>query len=223
MTADIRARLVALLGDPSLRLRAAARVGVVCGGSNARQFHSARRGGLGVGQWCLRATRGDGFAGHGACRAGAGQGRFRPPPRGAEVAAILADDPAITHVVAIHCETSSGILNPLPEIAQAVDGAGRRLLVDSMSAFGGVPFDTTEIPPAMRSCHRPTNASKGVPGFGFVLARREVLEAAKGNAHSLALDIHAQWAELETVGPMALHAADPHHRSLCRGAALARG
>ena len=101
--------------------------------------------------------------------------------------------------MAIHCETSSGILNPLPEIAQAVDGAGRRLLVDSMSAFGGVPFDTTEIP-----CDALVSSAnkciEGVPGFGFVLARREVLEAAKGNAHSLALDIHAQWAELERSG-----------------------
>ncbi|TGV71031.1 aminotransferase class V-fold PLP-dependent enzyme, partial [Mesorhizobium sp. M00.F.Ca.ET.158.01.1.1] len=60
------------------------------------------------------------------------------PPRGDEVAAALEADPAITHVIAIHCETSSGILNPVAEIAEAVHAKGRKLLVDSMSAFGAV-------------------------------------------------------------------------------------
>ena len=67
------------------------------------------------------------------------------PPRGAEVAAILADDPAITHAVAIHCETSSGILNPIEEIAEATSAAGRKLLVDSMSAFGALPLPPSQI------------------------------------------------------------------------------
>jgi 2-aminoethylphosphonate-pyruvate transaminase len=120
------------------------------------------------------------------------------PPRGAEVAALLARDAAISHVVAIHCETSSGILNPLPEIAVAVAGAGRRLLVDSMSAFGAVA-----LPEALPFDALVSSANKcieGVPGFGFALVRRAVLEAAKGNAHSLALDLYAQWAEFERSG-----------------------
>ncbi len=63
------------------------------------------------------------------------------PPRGDEVAAALDADPAITHVIAIHCETSSGILNPVAEISEAVYAKGRKLLVDSMSAFGAIPLD----------------------------------------------------------------------------------
>ncbi len=121
------------------------------------------------------------------------------PPRGSEIAAILAEDPAITHVVAIHCETSSGILNPLAEIAAAVEAAGRRLLIDSMSAFGAVPVE----PSAIRFDALVSSANKcieGVPGFGFVLAKTDVLAAAQGNAHSLSLDIHAQWAEMERSG-----------------------
>ncbi|MBE0454682.1 MAG: 2-aminoethylphosphonate--pyruvate transaminase [Roseovarius sp.] len=120
------------------------------------------------------------------------------PPRGAEVTALLARDPSITHVIAIHCETSSGILNPLSEIAEAVAEAGRRLLVDSMSAFGavalpkGLPFDA--LVSSANKC------IEGVPGFGFALVRRGVLEAAQGNAHSLALDLYAQWAEFERSG-----------------------
>ena len=67
------------------------------------------------------------------------------PPRGYEVAQILAADPAISHVVAIHCETSSGILNPVEEISDAVYAAGRKLLVDSMSAFGAIPLEVSQV------------------------------------------------------------------------------
>ncbi len=121
------------------------------------------------------------------------------PPRGDEVAAILGNDPAITHVLAIHCETSSGILNPINEIAEATRTAGRKLLIDSMSAFGALPLD----PEALGCAAFVSSANKcieGVPGFGFVIARTEEIEAAKGNAHSLSLDVHAQWATMEKTG-----------------------
>ncbi len=121
------------------------------------------------------------------------------PPRGHEVATILAADPAITHVVAIHCETSSGILNPLAEIAQAVAAAGRKLLIDSMSAFGALPVEPGQI--AFEALVSSANKCiEGVPGFGFVIARRDALLAAKGNSHSMALDLHAQWSHMEKTG-----------------------
>ncbi|MCB1366800.1 MAG: 2-aminoethylphosphonate--pyruvate transaminase [Rhodobacteraceae bacterium] len=121
------------------------------------------------------------------------------PPRGDEVAAALAADAAITHVIAIHCETSSGILNPVAEISEATYAAGRKLLVDSMSAFGAIDLDVNHI----RFEAMVSSANKcieGVPGFGFVIARKSELEAAKGNCHSLSLDIHAQWANLVKSG-----------------------
>jgi 2-aminoethylphosphonate-pyruvate transaminase len=121
------------------------------------------------------------------------------PPRGDEVGAALDADPAITHVLAIHCETSSGILNPVPEIAEVVKAKGRKLLVDSMSAFGAVPLDVNDIGyEAMVSSAN--KCIEGVPGFGFVIAKKSALEAAKGNSHSLSLDVHAQWAAMEKTG-----------------------
>ena len=121
------------------------------------------------------------------------------PPRGEEIAALLAADPEISHVVAVHCETSSGILNPIREISDAVAAAGRTLLIDSMSAFGAVPLEPSELTfDAMVSSAN--KCIEGVPGFGFVLARKSALEAAKGNSHSLSLDIHAQWAHMEKSG-----------------------
>ena len=121
------------------------------------------------------------------------------PPRADEVAAILAADPAITHVLAIHCETSSGILNPIEEIADVTRAAGRKLLIDSMSAFGALPLD----PAALGCAAFVSSANKcieGVPGFGFVIARKDEITAAKGNSHSLALDVHAQWETMEKTG-----------------------
>lgn len=121
------------------------------------------------------------------------------PPRGEEVAAILAEDPAITHVLIIHCETSSGILNPVEEIADAAHAAGRKVLIDSMSAFGAVPLEVerTKYVAMVSSANK---CIEGVPGFGFVIARTDELEAAKGNSHSLSLDVHAQWAAMEKTG-----------------------
>ncbi len=121
------------------------------------------------------------------------------PPRGAEVARILAEDSAITHVMAIHCETSSGILNPVAEIAEAVAKAGRKLLIDSMSAFGAVPLEPADI--AYEAFVSSANKCiEGVPGFGFLVVRKNELEAAAGRAHSLVLDAHAQWAYMEKTG-----------------------
>lgn len=121
------------------------------------------------------------------------------PPRGAEVAAVLDADPLIGHVVVVHCETGSGILNPLEEIAEVCRARGRRLLVDSMSAFGALPFDMGRLGvEAMVSSAN--KCIEGVPGFGFVVATRAALAAARGRAHSLSLDVHAQWAYMERTG-----------------------
>jgi len=121
------------------------------------------------------------------------------PPMPDEVADILAKDPDITHVVAIHCETSSGILNPLKGIADAVHAAGRKLIIDSMSAFGAVPLSVKDIPfEAMVSSAN--KCIEGVPGFGFVLAKKTALEEAKGNCHSYSLDVHDQWATMNKNG-----------------------
>ena len=121
------------------------------------------------------------------------------PPRGAEVAAALDGDPDITHVVVVHCETSSGILNPVEEIAEAVASRGRKLLLDSMSAFGAVPAGTGDLQyeAVVSSANK---CIEGVPGFGFVIARKDALEKAAGNSHSLSLDLNAQWANMNKTG-----------------------
>jgi 2-aminoethylphosphonate-pyruvate transaminase len=113
-------------------------------------------------------------------------------------AALLAD-PAITHVAQVHCETGTGILNPLADIAAVVQARGRRLIVDAMSSFGAIAIDAQAMPmdalvAASGKC------LEGVPGMGFVIARRSALEAAGGQSHSLAMDLHDQWLYMRKTG-----------------------
>lgn len=118
------------------------------------------------------------------------------PPDPAEVDRRLAADPALGPVLAVHCETTSGILNPVNEIAHVAHAHNRALLLDSMSAFGALPLDLRQTPcdAVMASSNKNL---EGVPGLGFVIVRKEALAAAKGNAHSLSLDLYDQWQAME--------------------------
>ena len=116
-----------------------------------------------------------------------------------QVARALADDAAVTDVFMIHCETTSGLLNPLPEIAAAVKQAGRRLLVDAMSSFGGVPIDGRQS----RFAALVGSANKGlegVPGMAFVIAETAHLLTCADNSSSLSLDLFDQWRGFESSG-----------------------
>jgi 2-aminoethylphosphonate-pyruvate transaminase len=118
------------------------------------------------------------------------------PTTAADVERLLAADPSITHVGLIHCETSTGILNPLAEIADVVARRGKSLIVDAMSSFGALPIDARTVPfdalvAASGKC------VEGPPGMGFVIVRRTVLEQCAGRCTSLALDLHDQWTYME--------------------------
>ena len=121
------------------------------------------------------------------------------PPQPEEVDALLRDNPDITNVFLVHCETSSGILNPLREIADVVKAHGKSLIIDAMSSFGAVPLTINEIAfdVVVSSANK---CIEGIPGFGFVIIRRSVLEAAKGRANSLSLDLYEQWVYMERTG-----------------------
>ncbi len=121
------------------------------------------------------------------------------PPDIAKLDAALKADKAISHVFVVHCETTSGVLNPVAEIGRVVKSHGRRLLVDSMSAFGALPIDARET--AFDALASSSNKClEGIPGFGFVVCRIAALEKSAGNAHSLSLDLHDQWQALEKTG-----------------------
>jgi len=121
------------------------------------------------------------------------------PPDLAAVEAMLAGDPAITHVFTVQCETTSGVLNPVAAIGEIVARHGRRLLIDAMSAFGALPLDASKI--ACDAIAASSNKCiEGVPGLGFVLCRLAAIEETKGNATTLVLDLHDQWQNFVKTG-----------------------
>lgn len=121
------------------------------------------------------------------------------PPDADRVAALLAEDPSIAHVAVVHCETTSGILNPVAAIADAVAAAGRRLIIDAMSTFGALPLDLRAVK-ADAVIASANKCLEGVPGIAFALVERDALAACDGNAPSLSLDLHDQHAYMDRTG-----------------------
>lgn len=108
----------------------------------------------------------------------------------------LEEHPDISHLAMVHCETTTGILNPVEAVARAIRGRGLTFIVDAMSSFGGIPIDIRKlgIDFLVSSANK---CIQGVPGFGFVIARRSSVSRCEGVSRSLSLDLYDQWAEME--------------------------
>jgi 2-aminoethylphosphonate-pyruvate transaminase len=148
------------------------------------------------GSYCKRIVRILGYLGRKAVILAHGE---QEPADPARIDAALAADPAITHVAQVHCETGTGILNPLPEIAAIVAKHSRGLIVDAMSSYGAIPIDARTLRfdaliAASGKC------LEGVPGMGFVVARRAALERSAGNSGSLVMDLLDQWQYMQKTG-----------------------
>ena len=112
---------------------------------------------------------------------------------------ILNEDPTITHVSMVHSETTSGILNDITSVAKVVKAKGRTMIVDAMSSFAGVDIPVGElgIDFLISSANK---CIQGVPGFSFILAKKEALRKTKGQARSLSLDLYDQWETMNKDG-----------------------
>jgi 2-aminoethylphosphonate-pyruvate transaminase len=112
---------------------------------------------------------------------------------------MLANDPAITHVAAVHCETTTGILNPIEKIGRVVKRHCCLFVVDAISSFGALPLDV-EGAGIDFLVSSPNKCLEGVPGFSFVIARRAALLVNDGQARSLSLNLIDQWRHFEKSG-----------------------
>lgn len=120
-------------------------------------------------------------------------------PNEAEVRGILEEDQEITHMIMVHCETTTGILNPIEMVSKLSKDFGKTLIIDAMSSFGGMEINV----PSLGIDYLISSANKciqGVPGFGFVIASLEKLLACEGNSRSLSLDLYDQWKEMDKDG-----------------------
>lgn len=120
-------------------------------------------------------------------------------PKEEELRTILNEDQRITHIAMVHCETTTGILNPLDMISGLSREYGKTLIIDAMSSFGGIEIDEAGlgIDYLISSANK---CIQGVPGFGFVIANIERLAACQGIARSLSLDLYDQWRGMDKDG-----------------------
>jgi 2-aminoethylphosphonate-pyruvate transaminase len=115
----------------------------------------------------------------------------------ADVDAALRAHPEISHVAVVHHETTTGLLNPVGEVARVAARHGRRVLVDAMSSLFGEPLDLGEA--AIDAVTASANKClQGVPGISFVLARRRALEELRDRApRSVYLDLSGHFVTQE--------------------------
>lgn len=120
-------------------------------------------------------------------------------PSPEEIVSVLDADRTISHLWIVHCETTSGIVNPIAEICKAVSGRALTVMVDAMSSFGAIPIDMAQsnIDVMVSSSNK---CIEGVPGFSYALVRRTLLEESEGICHSTVLDLYEQWSVLERTG-----------------------
>ena len=116
-----------------------------------------------------------------------------------QLAQILQQDTDITHIVMVHCETTTGILNPLEPVCQLAKDMGKTLVIDAMSSFGGIEIEVERlgIDFLISSANK---CIQGVPGFGFVIANTGKLLKCGSNSRSLSLDLYDQWKEMNKDG-----------------------
>ena len=110
--------------------------------------------------------------------------------------AALEADASITHVILIHCETGTGVANPLAAVADVCQRRAKGLIIDAMSSFGALPVDARivrfdALVAASGKC------LEGVPGMGFVFLRKAIVDGCAGNSQSLAMDLHDQHVYME--------------------------
>ncbi|MDR1981149.1 MAG: 2-aminoethylphosphonate--pyruvate transaminase [Tannerellaceae bacterium] len=108
----------------------------------------------------------------------------------------LSRDRSITHVAAVHVETTTGILNPVAAIAKIAKRHNKLLLIDSMSGLGGIDMDISgmDIDYVVSSANK---CIQGVPGFGFAIVKKDELAKCEGRARSHSLDLYDQWIQME--------------------------
>ena len=111
------------------------------------------------------------------------------PALPAAIATALAADPTISHVGLVYSETSSGVIHDAPAIGAAVRQAGRRMILDAVSAFGALPLDLSAQPEIDAAVFTTNKCLEGLPGMSFAVARIDRALACAGNAGSWALDL----------------------------------
>ena len=129
---------------------------------------------------------------------------------------FLEQDDNITHIAAVHNETTTGRLNDIESLAKLCKSYDKRLLLDAVSSFGAEEIDFSDWPldavaaTANKCLH-------GVPGIAFVMSRELLFSAESSYSNTLYLDLHRYYMEQRSgFSPFtpAVHACFALHESL---------
>lgn len=118
------------------------------------------------------------------------------PPNLEQIEDVLKNDTTISHVAIVHCETTTGMLNPIADVISLAKRFNKVVILDAMSSFGGIPMDIGDLGVDFMISSA-NKCIQGVPGFGFVIAKRSQIEKCQGLARSLSLDLYDQWHHME--------------------------
>lgn len=118
------------------------------------------------------------------------------PPNLEQIEDVLKNDTIISHVAIVHCETTTGMLNPIADVISLAKRFNKVVILDAMSSFGGIPMDIGDLGVDFMISSA-NKCIQGVPGFGFVIAKRSQIEKCQGLARSLSLDLYDQWHHME--------------------------
>ncbi len=120
------------------------------------------------------------------------QSAWGEPMNMATVRAELEMQAEISHVVAVHHETTTGRLNDLRELGEICRASGTKLLLDCVSSFGAeaIQVDEWDIAALAGTANK---CLHGVPGIAFVLARKEMWQDGLESAGSVYLDLAAYY------------------------------
>ena len=140
------------------------------------------------------------------------------------VARALAADPTLTHVGMVYSETGSGVIHDVQAVGAVVRAAGRRMIVDAVSAFGALPLDLSAQPEIDAAVFTTNKCLEALPGVAFAVARIDRLLACAGNAGSWSFDLagHLRPCRARRLGQFPVHPAGPDPRGAGRRAGLSR-
>jgi 2-aminoethylphosphonate-pyruvate transaminase len=115
----------------------------------------------------------------------------------AAVERALREHADVSHVAIVHHETTTGLLNPVADVARVAARQGRRVIVDAMSSLFGERLDVAQdgidfVTASANKC------LQGIAGVSFVLGRRRAVDALAGaTPRSVYLDLHGHHASQE--------------------------
>ena len=101
-----------------------------------------------------------------------------------------------THLVMVHHETSTGMMDPLEEVAKICQETGVKFIVDAMSSYGAYPIDLAglHIDYIFSSSNK---CIHGMAGLSFVIFHKDRTDDLKQNGTGFYFDVFKQWDNLQ--------------------------